>query len=71
MGCLIVSQQAVLPAAGNAKQGFLLRSNVRLGLQVHSLVFANSGTLLLCLLDPSRTMAGFRQRIRSAFPGAV
>ena len=38
-------------------------------LQVHSLVFANSGTLLLCLLDTSRIMAGFRQRIRSAFPG--
>ena len=37
--------------------------------QVHSLVFANSGTLLLCLLDTSRIMAGFRQRIRTAFPG--
>ena len=38
-------------------------------LQVHSVVFANSGTLLLCLVDTTGKLAGMRQKIREAFPG--
>ncbi len=38
-------------------------------MQVHSVVFANSGTLLLCLVDTTGQLAGLRQRIREAFPG--
>jgi hypothetical protein len=38
-------------------------------MQVHSVVFANSGTLLLCLVDTTGQLAGLRQKIREAFPG--
>lgn len=38
--------------------------------EVHSVVFANSGTLLLCLVDTTGRLAGMRQKIRKAFPGA-
>lgn len=38
--------------------------------EVHSVVFANSGTLLLCLVDTTGQLAGLRQKVREAFPGA-
>ena len=37
--------------------------------QVHSIVFAASGTLLLCSTDPSGTLNGIRAKLREAFPG--
>ena len=37
--------------------------------QVHSLVFASSGALLLCCVDRSSQLADLRQRMRSTFPG--
>ena len=40
------------------------------GVQVHSLVFASSGALLLCCVDRSSQLADLRQRMRAAFPGA-
>ncbi|KAK9828424.1 hypothetical protein WJX81_006698 [Elliptochloris bilobata] len=39
-------------------------------MEVHSLVFASSGALLLCCVDRSGQLAGLRQRMRSTFPGA-
>jgi hypothetical protein len=33
-------------------------------------VFASSGALLLCCVDRSGQLAGLRQRMREAFPGA-
>ena len=39
-------------------------------LQVHSLVFASSGALLLCCVDRSSQLAELRQRMRTTFPGA-
>ena len=41
------------------------------GMQVHSVVFAASGTLLLCLVDVSSVLAGMRGKIRKAFPGVA
>ena len=38
-------------------------------LQVHSVVFANSGTVLLCLVDTTSQLASMRQKITKAFPG--
>ena len=38
--------------------------------QAHSVVFANSGTLLLCCVERSGNLAGFRQRTKATFPGA-
>ena len=38
--------------------------------QVHSLLFASSGALLLCCVDRSRQLADLRQRMRATFPGA-
>ena len=38
-------------------------------LQVHSIVFASSGTLLLCSTDPSGTLDQIRSELRAAFPG--
>lgn len=38
--------------------------------EVHSVVFANSGTVLLCLVDTTGKLAGMRQQIREAFPDA-
>ena len=38
-------------------------------LQVQSVVFANTGTLLLCLVDLTGQLAAMRQKIRDALPG--
>ncbi|KAK9821690.1 hypothetical protein WJX74_008619 [Apatococcus lobatus] len=38
-------------------------------LEVHSIVFAASGTLLLCSTDPSGTLNHIRAKLRHAFPG--
>ncbi|KAK9905600.1 hypothetical protein WJX75_002804 [Coccomyxa subellipsoidea] len=38
-------------------------------LEVHSIVFAASGTLLLCCVDTSGVLAGLRTKIRKVFPG--
>ncbi|KAK9851129.1 hypothetical protein WJX84_011658 [Apatococcus fuscideae] len=38
-------------------------------LEVHSIVFASSGTLLLCSTDPSGTLNQIRSELRAAFPG--
>ena len=38
-------------------------------LQVHSVVFANSGTVLLCLVDTTSQLSSMRQKIAKAFPG--
>lgn len=38
-------------------------------MQVHSIVFAASGTLLLCSIDPSGTLNRIRAGLREAFPG--
>jgi len=37
--------------------------------KVHRLLMADSGTLLLCSVDSSGTMAGLRKRLIAAFPG--
>jgi hypothetical protein len=37
--------------------------------KVHRLLMADSGTLLLCCVDTSGTMAGLRKRLKNAFPG--
>ena len=37
--------------------------------KVHRLVMADSGTLLLCSVDTTGTMAGLRKRLKRAFPG--
>lgn len=37
--------------------------------QVHSLVLASSGALLLCCVDRSSQLADLRQRMRATFPG--
>lgn len=37
--------------------------------QVHSVVFANSGTILLCLVDTTGHISSMRQEISKAFPG--
>ncbi|KAG7674422.1 hypothetical protein NADE_008179 [Nannochloris sp. 'desiccata'] len=37
--------------------------------KVHRLLMADSGTLLLCSVDISGTMAGLRRRLKNAFPG--
>ena len=42
-----------------------------MSLQAHSIVFANSGTLLLCCVDHSGNLAGLRQRARETFKGAA
>lgn len=39
-------------------------------LQVQSVVFASTGTLLLCLVDTTGHLASMRLKIREAFPGA-
>lgn len=39
--------------------------------QVQSIVFANSGTLLLCLVDVTGQLAEMRQKMRQAFPGQL
>lgn len=39
-------------------------------LEVHRLLFADSGTLLLCSVDHSGNLARLRGQLRSAFPGA-
>ena len=38
-------------------------------LQVHSIIFAASGTLLLCSIDPSGVLNRIRAKLREAFPG--
>ncbi|KAL3153501.1 hypothetical protein ABBQ38_011832 [Trebouxia sp. C0009 RCD-2024] len=38
--------------------------------EVHSVVFANSGTVLLCLVDTTSQLSSMRQRISKSFPGA-
>lgn len=38
--------------------------------QVHRLLMADSGTLLLCSVDKSGNLARLRARLRGAFPGA-
>ncbi|BDA47569.1 hypothetical protein COCOBI_10-4180 [Coccomyxa sp. Obi] len=38
-------------------------------LEVHSIVFAASGTLLLCCVDTNGVLAGMRSKIRKIFPG--
>lgn len=40
-------------------------------MQVHSIVFAASGTLLLCCVDTSGVLAGMRSKIRKVFPGLL
>lgn len=42
---------------------------VLVDLQVHSVVFAASGTLLLCCTDTSGVLACLRSKIRKTFPG--
>jgi hypothetical protein len=37
--------------------------------KVHRLLMADSGTLLLCSVDTTGTMAGLRRRLKEAFPG--
>jgi hypothetical protein len=39
--------------------------------QAHSVVFAGSGTLLLCCVERTATLPGLRRRCRAAFPGAA
>ncbi|KAK9812703.1 hypothetical protein WJX72_002341 [[Myrmecia] bisecta] len=39
--------------------------------EVHSLVFADSGTLLLCFVDTSKRLAGLRAQLRIAFTGGA
>ena len=34
------------------------------------MLLADSGTLLVCLLDPNDSLANLRQDLRTAFPGA-
>ena len=42
-----------------------------LDLQVHSVLFASSGTLLLCLVDTSGRLLQLRQHARAKFPGVL
>ena len=44
---------------------------LEVGAQAHSIVFANSGTLLLCCVDHSGNLAAIRQKLRAAFRGAA
>ncbi|EIE23652.1 hypothetical protein COCSUDRAFT_63177 [Coccomyxa subellipsoidea C-169] len=67
-GRIPAPQPPVLTAEKDAFRTLAAQTSAPI-LEVHSIVFAASGTLLLCCVDISGVLAGLRTKIRRVFPG--